>query len=515
MSLIKKKSFFLFSTILICIALAFQAIQPYNQDAIWLLYCSKSLLYGGKYYYNFIEVNPPLILLFYMPAILVASIFKVSTYLVLVIYLFAWAMISLFISYHFFKKIFSHSSILANYSLLIIFICFTIFPSDQFTERENIALELIFPYLLLTVSRLKNIPCQPSFAALCGLFSAIGFCTKPYFFAIFLFVELYYLIFKHNLLAWIKIETLTIIVCAVCYILSIFLFTPEYIFKILPLANKLYFSGYAQNYLLQMLSYQSTVIFFLSIVITCLYLYLSKFKDGFYLAVLLLASIGFFISYLIAGQPWFYHTLPFVSLNIIILSYILFKTMVHLITAKNLNAIKWLQIGCGAAAILALKCYLALLLFVGLHDYYSKNYQTMISLIPKASSLQERKSVFIFSTILYQPEFDYRNQLFPKTQFSNIWFPSGIEKLYLTGHQTEAVALKNLLINLLMHTLIQISPQYILIDKNGYTITLKNKVIHKNSFLAFLLSNNRFKEFFQHYHYVSENKAFIFYEHDQ
>jgi len=207
------------------LAIFLQTLFNANLDAVWLLHCADSILHDGTYYYNFIEVNPPLILYFYMPAIFLSTVFNITPYIALIIYLFFFVILILIINYFLLKKIFCSQPNLTWLFLFIFTACFTVLPLNQFSERENLAVILILPYLLFTGLRLQNKSTSHFAGFIFGILAAIGLSFKPYFVPVFLFIEIYYLYAKRNLLAWIKIETLTILVFMIIYLVSTIIFS--------------------------------------------------------------------------------------------------------------------------------------------------------------------------------------------------------------------------------------------------------------------------------------------------
>ena len=84
-----------------------QATVLLNADVAWLIEASKRMLAGGSYTKDFFENNPPWILYFYAPAVLLSKFFTINLAYSLRTYILILAFIALLLSKHFLKTIFS------------------------------------------------------------------------------------------------------------------------------------------------------------------------------------------------------------------------------------------------------------------------------------------------------------------------------------------------------------------------------------------------------------------------
>lgn len=288
-----------------------------NTDANWLLHVTARFLHGGKYYYNFFETNPPMILFINIPPVLLAKILHLSMASVFRGYILLIAFFSLCLCAILIKKIYQGCPawMWSTFILALIFV-FVVFPGHAFGEREHLALMLVAPYVFSAVLRVRNLRLSVAFALLIGVLGGIGFSIKPYFVIPFSLVELYLIIKQRRLFSWVRPESLMIGAILIAYLISIFVFFPEYITKILPLTWQFYTVTMRFSWALVMSS--GWVIFFLISTGCYFALYELKLRGDFRL-VLLLTSVGFICAYFLQHTAWFYHALPSYAFSILLL----------------------------------------------------------------------------------------------------------------------------------------------------------------------------------------------------
>jgi len=241
-----KKTAFMCWFLIFCLfslGIFIQSVLYCNSDVSWLLHATQKFINGGHYYKDFFETNPPMILYLSAPSVLLAKLFHVSLSFSFYACVFLMAIVSFFLCYSLLQKIFEDNYKFKPYLLLVTLIfIFILLPVYTFGEREHLTLILIMPYLFLVTLRLKNKLINRYCLLLVGLLAGIGFAIKPHFLIPLMFVELYLMTKKKDLLSWVRPESLFILAILVSYFISIFIITPEYIDKIVPLASKLYFA---------------------------------------------------------------------------------------------------------------------------------------------------------------------------------------------------------------------------------------------------------------------------------
>ncbi len=297
-------------------------------DVSWQMHLARLVLSGGNYVKDFFEINPPLSIYLYMPAVFLQQKFSISGILALRIYIFIFATLSLILCHSLFKKISPSKD--KNIRLLFIvtlFFVYLILPFEEFGQRECLLLYLTMPYFLLISIRLKPMKINLLPAVNIGILAGLGFAIKPFFIFAFCLVEIYFLskqiTLRKRLISWIRPETVCIFLIFIFYLIFIYFFHPNYIKVVVPLAANFYYQSF---------SLPLTYVFFNPLVIyisltPVFYFFLSAnelYKQLF--IVLLMALAGFLAAYLVQQLPWYYHVLPAFSIAVIVyvLSFVLF-----------------------------------------------------------------------------------------------------------------------------------------------------------------------------------------------
>jgi hypothetical protein len=468
-----------------------------NFDVRWLMTAANKLLLGGHYYTDFIETNPPLILYLYMPAIILAKIMHLSFSIAFKIYAFTLATGSLYICNILLQRIFDNSCNSIRYALLIVIaFAWVLMPGYSFGEREHFAIMLTLPYLFLLDLRLAGKSLNIFLIILLGFMAGIGFAIKPHFLFALILCELFFMYKKRNLFAWLRLETVVIGLVILLYIVSLFLLTPKYIFKVWPLVYHLYFVAAHEPF--GALIAQPTFIFWL-IVVGVYFLLYERIQHKNFAQILLFASTGYLIAYFIQHTTWYYHLLP--VLTIITLLMVLF------ISEKLLSIIKinWLDIG------LIVLLQLSILAFpvidtvrhitTGILTTRHMRTNRLFQFV-KNNAYQQPIYVFAMQIPIISGLVDYAKVTSTSRFPSQLFMPG----LIWLSHQTNLNKIQKIrlkkqkkeIIDIVIFDLQKNQPKVILVDKNK-----KNLYPNKEHFnyIKFFSQDLRFRKFFQRYRY--------------
>jgi len=484
-----------------------QANMILNFDVSWLLTVTNKLLLGGHYYTNFIETNPPLILYLYIPAIIFAKTTHLSFSIAFKIYTFALAAGSLYICNILLQRIFDNSYNSIRYALLVVIaFAWVLMPGYSFGEREHFAIMLTLPYLFLLDLRLTEKVFNFYLVVLLGFMAGIGFAIKPHFLFVLVICELFFIYKRRNLFAWLRLETMVIGLVILSYGASLFLLTPNYIFKVWPLVYHLYFIAAREPF--GALIAQPTFIFWL-IVFGVYFLLYEKIQHKNLAQILLFASLGYLISYFIQHTTWYYHLLP--VLTIITLLMILFIGEKILSIAK----INWLDIG------LIVLLQLSILVFpvmdtvrhVTTGILTTKHMQTnRLFQFVKNNAYQQPIYVFAVQIPIISGLVDYAKAISASRFPSQLFMPGLIWLSNQTNlSKAQIVRLKKQkkeIIDIVVFDLQKNQPKIILVDKNK-----KNLYPNKKHFdyIKFFSQDSRFRKFFKHYQYFGIIDHFAIY----
>lgn len=213
-------------------------------DKGWLLLAARMWLQGKQLYIDIFEVNPPLIVWLYaIPARIALHVKWMEDDQIMTL---LWIVSSLFIAGICTYLIRFHSGFTGDirkqtdfaFFVVGLFIFFT--PPVYFSDRENIIFVLTFPYLLRFMPRLARQALPLQLRILIGGVAAVGFCIKPYTLLIFIAIQLLYIIRERTLAILFSLENCIIYTGGILYMLSILLFTPEYLSVVVPMALQTY-----------------------------------------------------------------------------------------------------------------------------------------------------------------------------------------------------------------------------------------------------------------------------------
>lgn len=313
----------------------------FNPDNYWLLFITNKLLHGGRYFKDFIEVNPPMILYLNILPVVLSTIFQLEMTTVFIFYMSVLAAISILTCHWLFRKSSDNDSKTIRYAVVATLIyVFFFFFSIIFGEREFLTLVFILPYLLLANIRIQKQQINLVAIILIGLFAGIGFAIKPYFLIPLIFVEIYLMFQKQTFWAWCRPETLIIGLVLITYLISIFVVTPEYIYQVIPFAHQFYYMGYTFSW---SLLYKNLPYVFMIAVPPCYILVRRQLFYKHLIDILLVAGFGFLLVYYLARQSWIYHFYPVYALLCMAIVLIIIDLFIVTIHSKNITSRRFYQ----------------------------------------------------------------------------------------------------------------------------------------------------------------------------
>jgi hypothetical protein len=215
--------------LLACLGLAAQFRSYAGPDTGFLLDEAGRALNGARLYVDLVEMNPPLIVVLNMVAVLFARRFGLPEILVYrlgctaallaVLLLVAWVL----------RRLLPDE--LALRRALVLLFTFALFnlAGQDFGEREHLLMALIAPYLLLATARAMGREIPRAAAVLIALLAGTAFALKPHFLLLWLAVEGYLRLTRR--VAWSRVlpETATIAGYLAIYGVAISLWAPGYL----------------------------------------------------------------------------------------------------------------------------------------------------------------------------------------------------------------------------------------------------------------------------------------------
>lgn len=513
MSSNNKHSYWLLTILCVfVIGIIVQANTMLNFDVSWLMKAANQLLSGRHYYADFIETNPPLILYVYMPAIIISKMMHLSYAVAFKIYTFVVLAGVIFLCNILMRGVFNRKNQNIRYGLLIaITFALTLMPGYSFGEREHFAIMLTLPYLFLLNLRLADKILNYYLAILIGIIAGIGFAIKPYFLFALIACELYFIYKKRNLFACFRLETIVIALVILLYVVSLFLLTPNYLFKVWPLVYHLYFVA-AKEPFGAMLAQLAIVFWLVALGFYC-FLY-EKIRYKNLAEILLFASVGYLAAYFVQHTTWYYHLLPAQVIVTILVVLFLCERLFDLIENYQVG-VSWRSI------VLLILLQLSLLIFpvmstvrrIAMGTISNKHIQTN-KLFVYARQHMYKQKIYIFA--LQIPMISYLlddAQATSASRFPSQLFMPGL--VFLSNQTDLNVAQKDRLqkqkqeiINIVVADLQKHQPKYILVDMRKRNL-YPNK--HQFDYIRFFSQEPRFHKFFKNYKYLTTLEHFDIY----
>lgn len=475
----------------------------FSPDVGYLLQAANRMLAGGNYVNEIFETNPPMILYLYFPVCLLAKITKIDYIIVARLYIIFLSVISTGCCYLLLKKIIQPEDRQYN----IIFICTLFFillllPVNAILQREHMLLIVLLPYLLAAALALENKPIHPIAAIFIGLFAGVGFALKPFFLLPLCLIESLFIIKKRSLFAWVRIESVMILIVFIVYLSSVCLLQPDYINVILPFTFHYYFPFIKKSWeVILTIPYVSIC---LAVIVS--YLFIQRYdKYKTIGTVLFTGLLGMTAAFLIPRAAWYYHVLPAFGLAVLI--------VMHLFS-QAVDDRGYVLPVLLVAIVLFYPLQNSAIVYCYMYALANDKTYTLNRLSAYLNSFPGKHSVFCFTAggttncfpIVHPTQSDYAER------FPSFWWYTGVrfKEQYSVNMQIahQASRDKQYLINCIAEDLNRYQARWIVIDENSF------KPVEKEGFnlIASLSENPNFWNAWQHYRYLSHFDNFTIYE---
>ncbi len=285
--------------------LAVILLPPLNHDVAGLLAFTGRWLDGEDLYTELIEVNPPLILLMNVPAVLLGRLLPGGPVLALQLLLLAACAASALLSLRLLAAE-QEAGPMERAGLGIGLAMVLLIPGAEFGQREHIMMVLALPYLLLTARRIEGRPAPPGLALPIAALAAVGFALKPHFLAFPLLLEAWVLWRRgrgalRDPVPWIMAALWLL------YLVVLLLWFADYLMRVVPLARADYLAVFPAGWVTILLTDRVLPFLLLLLALGLIALRRRLGTQAMVLALVGLASVPVAI----AQQKGFgYHTLP-------------------------------------------------------------------------------------------------------------------------------------------------------------------------------------------------------------
>lgn len=285
----------------------------FNWDISWLLHVTQQFLAGKKYFSDFFESNPPLILYIYSIPVLIAKWFGLKLFVT-----FRYSLISLILVFLAICAALLKRLEIDYYAYLITILLAAVWlllPSYELGQKDQIMTILIMPYLLMITLQIKGKRLAPSLRYLIILFATIGFSIKPYFFIAWCWVEIYYCIQMRNWRTLFRLDNWFVCLLVILYLVSIWIFARAYYTQMLPFILHDYINLHPASFSRLI---ENSYALLLGITSVLLILFMRKHKLFPLLMIWMGVGICFYCVFVYEGEMWYYHIYPsfvFATLN--------------------------------------------------------------------------------------------------------------------------------------------------------------------------------------------------------
>lgn len=455
-----------------------------NGDISWDLLVTKRLLKGGSYTKDFFDLNPPLIFFEYIPSVFLEKFFLMTEATAFVLYVILLSFASLGFCAFFINAIFPKKDKILAYAFFMALACiFLILPMYELGQREHFMLIFTMPFFLATVYRLQGDKLPLLLAVMVGIFAALGFGIKPYFILPLILTEIYYMFLTRNIFSWLRAEMLAIIFLLMTYVLSVFIFYPDYIFTVVPMAHQFYYKSFSEPWYDVLLSWEAI---FCYLVVFVYFLQIKNKDYRFLKSILFIAMLGFLFVYFFQKINWYYHIIPAYSIAIL-LSILLMS--IFIIDKKNIILVSI----CGGS--------LFALAFINVQRFYVagiaqvENTRTLIAFMKKHA---EHQPVYMISSsvAVNYSALTYANTIFISRFLHLFWMPTIIKH----SIQTPTQNVENSFVDMIAEDISAKKPKLIFVDVADFKPYCS--FIHFD-YLPYLLKNAHFNAAWEPYHYFT------------
>lgn len=275
-------------------------------DVTWLLYAGEKMLQGQRLYEQVLEVNPPLAVLIYLPAIGLARPLGLPPEAVAASLCMFAAVASLWLAGRILRPLTGEDPILRAKLAAAGAFVLGVMPMAAFGQREHIAVIALTPFLATCVVRAERRAPPPGLALAAGIGLGIALCLKPHFAAVAAAPALWALWRSGRWSPWRQAELWTGAVLVAGYALLILLVFPGFLSLAAPLARDAYLPIRTPFWLLLILPGVPLAL------AAALVGGLMKL-DPRWLAAPLLASLGGGLAFMAQGKGWPYHAYPMLA----------------------------------------------------------------------------------------------------------------------------------------------------------------------------------------------------------
>jgi len=301
---------------ILALAVLLRLIIGPNMDVSWLITVGEKMLDGQRLYVDLIEVNPPASVYLYFPTVLVERAIGLPAEIGVDALVFFAACCSIFLA----GRILDAAKLLdgmdcwklAAGTLAVLILL----PTRSFSEREHIAVMTLLPFIALLTVRAQGLPVAPVSVLIASIGAGLTMVIKPHFALPIGMAILTAAFCARSLRPIFAIENWIAGALAVLYGAFVVIAYPQFIADIVPLVRAVY-----MPWKMEIFTLLTTGAMFWFLALCLLARRHGRLLAAPPYALLLAASAGFFLTYVIQGKGFTYHAYPMLALTFIALAF--------------------------------------------------------------------------------------------------------------------------------------------------------------------------------------------------
>ncbi|UCI19736.1 hypothetical protein FJ970_01805 [Mesorhizobium sp. B2-1-8] len=296
---------------LVATVVVFSLFMPWaagdNTDVSWLILICEKVLDGQKLYVDILETNPPFSVALYIGPVWLSQRLGISPESAIEFFIYMVFFVSIALS----AVVIERSRIFVDVKTQWIYpalaVLLLIMPGNVFGQREHIGTMLFMPMLFLMMWRIEpgaaaSVPL--SLAVAVGLAGSVLVLVKPHWAAGIVLPYLFIAWRKRSAMACLTAENVVIFTVCAAYLVSVYIWFPEFLGAFLQLLLRYYVSLRANVNI-----FAALPTFTVFVVFAVFQMRRSVWRDDVALAVA--SAAGFFVSMLYLGKYWPNHQYPY------------------------------------------------------------------------------------------------------------------------------------------------------------------------------------------------------------
>jgi hypothetical protein len=298
-------------------AIALHKVTLANVDVSWFITIAEKWLDGQRLYVDFVDVNPPASMFLYVVPALLARLFGLTAEFTVDALVFLAAGLSLWLA----ARILLATKLLAPgqawAAAALAAIAIMIIPAHAFAQREHIALIAFLPALAVTAVRAKGVTPNWQMVIVAGLCAGVAATIKPQFATAQLCTAAAAVLCVRSWRVVFALENWIAAALLAAYAVLMLLIYPRFFTEVLP--------SVMAGYIPIKEEFFSFILHAALPLWAAMLLLIARLKRGAVFAppfcVLLAASVGFAISYIVQQKGWPYQSYPMLALALMALAF--------------------------------------------------------------------------------------------------------------------------------------------------------------------------------------------------